>query len=328
MRAFFVTEGGKDIGFGHLNRCLSLCLELERRGFEVVFVVNKDISALNRLKSKDVKTYSNNNIMEVFGFIKGSDLAVIDSYKLRIEDYKRIGEVVRLLACIDDNKRIDYPPGIVTNGALNAENIDYKESGDIAYLLGAKFALVRPEFVDPEPKRIRKKIQKVLITFGGDDSKSMTAVVRDFLLKKMPDILFDIVIGGSFKNKEEFKNSVQQVCYHSDVGAVDMIKLMRAADIAISAGGQTLYELAMTGTPTIGICVADNQTNNLKAWGESGFVKNCGWYNEASLLKNIASSIDILMPESKRESVSEIGQRIVDGKGAARVSDEIMEMLK
>lgn len=35
--------------------------------------------------------------------------------------------------------------------------------------------------------------------------------------------------------------------------------LMQKADIAISAGGFTLYELCACGTPTITYCMADNQ---------------------------------------------------------------------
>ena len=70
------------------------------------------------------------------------------------------------------------------------------------------------------------------------------------------------------------------------------IEYLGNSDIAISACGQTLYELAKIGTPTIGVCVADNQQNNIKGWKSIGFLEYAGWYNDKSILNNILNLIE------------------------------------
>ena len=72
-----------------------------------------------------------------------------------------------------------------------------------------------------------------------------------------------------------------------------MLNLMLKSDICISGGGQTTYELARVGVPTIGICLAENQKNNLMGWKSLGFIENLCWDNEdESLIEEIYNSFN------------------------------------
>ncbi len=51
-----------------------------------------------------------------------------------------------------------------------------------------------------------------------------------------------------------------------------MKNAMIKCDIAISAAGQTLFELARIGVPTYAVQVAENQTLNMLSW------KKCNFY--------------------------------------------------
>ena len=42
MKVFIITEGGKNIGFGHITRCLSLYQAFEERGNKPKFIINGD----------------------------------------------------------------------------------------------------------------------------------------------------------------------------------------------------------------------------------------------------------------------------------------------
>ena len=42
LRIYIITEGGRDIGIGHITRCISLCQAFEERGIKPEFVVNGD----------------------------------------------------------------------------------------------------------------------------------------------------------------------------------------------------------------------------------------------------------------------------------------------
>ena len=45
----------------------------------------------------------------------------------------------------------------------------------------------------------------------------------------------------------------------------DMRAIMATADLAVTAGGQTTYELAASGVPAVALCIAENQRPNLAA---------------------------------------------------------------
>lgn len=49
---------------------------------------------------------------------------------------------------------------------------------------------------------------------------------------------------------------------------------MEKCDVAISACGSTLYELAVCGVPTIGIIIADNQIGICEKLNNMGVIKN------------------------------------------------------
>lgn len=325
LKIAVITEGGKNIGFGHLTRCLSLCSELEKKGIKSSLVVNKDRSIAQRLIGKKISMYDTAG--EILALIKGFDCAIVDSYKLDRDFYLRVRQEVRLLVCIDDNNRMHYPAGIVINGSAYAEELRYPQGEDIIYLLGPKFIPIREAFGKIREKDIKKRLTRMLIIFGGDDSKKMTAKIRDFILKRFPELKLDIIIGGVFQDKEKIIGDTHnRVQYHYNVDAKVLMRLMSKADIAISAGGQTLYELAITGTPAIGICVADNQVNNLEALAEYGFLKYCGWYDEPGLFEKLGSAILNIRDKAIRRKMGRLGQRLIDGKGAERIVDNILKM--
>jgi spore coat polysaccharide biosynthesis predicted glycosyltransferase SpsG len=109
------------------------------------------------------------------------------------------------------------------------------------------------------------------------------------------------------------------------VTAKVMRDLMRKADLCISAGGQTTYELAKVGVPTIGICFADNQIFNLQGWQEKGFIEYVGGHANRDLLARLSAAITKFLPYDERCRRSVIGRRWVDGKGANRVIKALID---
>ena len=50
MRVFIITEGGRNIGFGHITRCISLYQAFERRKIIPELIVNGDNTIEELLK--------------------------------------------------------------------------------------------------------------------------------------------------------------------------------------------------------------------------------------------------------------------------------------
>ncbi len=326
MKIIIITEGGKDIGFGHIIRCLSLYEAFKERGMLPEFIISGD----NNIEYlfKDVNCQIFNWLGErnkLFTIIKDADIAIIDSYLADISLYNKIANLVKISVYIDDNKRLDYPKGIVLNGNIHAETLKYPKKDGITYLLGAKYTPLRKEFWEVPEKKIKENIKSIMVTFGGDDAKNMTPKILKLLNEKYPELNKSVIIGRAFQDIDEIKKCADKntnLIYYPD--AEKMMEIMLESDIAISAGGQTLYELARVGVPTIGICVAENQLGNIKEWEKIGFLEYAGWYNEGNITTEINKLLKNLESIKIRESKSKIGRKFIDGKGSLRMTDGII----
>ena len=86
---------------------------------------------------------------------------------------------------------------------------------------------------------------------------------------------------------------------------------MLESDIAISAAGQTTYELARISLPTIMIKVAKNQDLNIKGWLNHGFCEYAGFWINNNLLYNILCSINRLKKIEIRQIMSKIVKELL-----------------
>jgi len=104
----------------------------------------------------------------------------------------------------------------------------------------------------------------------------------------------------------------------------EMPMLMAWADLAITAGGSTCMELAFMGVPFLVIALAENQKQVMGGFANKGAAVALGWHADLEPIA-MAAEIDALARDrSRRESFSRLGQALVDGLGARRVS-EVMD---
>jgi len=326
MKVFIITEGGKNIGFGHITRCLSLYQAFEERGIKPKFIVNGDNDIEYLLNGAN---YQLLNWIEkpekLFKLIKGSDIAIIDSYLADISLYNTLSDLVKLPVYIDGNKRLEYPKGIVLNGNIYAERLNYPKKDGVKYLLGIKYTPLRKEFWGLSEKKINEKIKSVMVVFGGSDTKNLTPKILSFLKNVYPNLIKNVIIGNTFHNIEEIKkydDKNTNLIYYPD--AEKIREIMLESDIAVSAGGQTLYEFARVGVPTIGICVADNQRLNIQEWERVGFISYIGYCSNENILTNLKNAIEKNIDYNLRKRVSILGRKIIDGKGSLNLVDKVI----
>ena len=330
MRIFILTEGGKGIGFGHIARCSAIYDAFRQKHIMPSFLVSADRSACAMLKGKKYKIFDWLKEQDkLFAMIGNADVVIVDSYLAKYEFYKKISSAVRLPVYIDDNKRMRYPGGIVVNGSIFAKKLGYPKEKDTTYLLGSMYMPLRKEFRKVLNKKINRNIREALVTFGGDDPKEMTAKVLKLLSDRYPEWKKTVIVGTGFKNIEKIKDisdEKTELVYYPNAKKIN--SLMLQSDIAISAGGQTLYELARMGLPAIAVAIAENQLNNIKEWRVAGFVDYAGWYNEDKLSARLYACLNRIADYRIRARRSAIGKSYVDGNGADRIVAKIMGIAK
>ena len=327
MKVSIVTEGFQNTGYGHITRCLSLYQAFEEKKFDTTFFVNGDESAVNYLAGSNHKIINwLTHPTKLFAEVSGSDILIIDSYHAGKEYYETLSKLCKVSLFIDDFLRLDYPAGIILNGTINAETFSYKKNPGCDYLLGAKYIPIRKEFWDVQPRKFDQNLSSVLITFGGQDIKNLTIPTVKAIQNNFPVLQKKVVIGNGEANKKEFEKLKDELTdIYFSVDASQMKELMLSSDAAITAAGQTLYELAATSTPAIAISVADNQKNNIMEWKKAGFLIDTIFQGDSNHLKKIVDQLNAMKSISTRKRLGAKGKLQIDGQGSRRIINFLIE---
>lgn len=321
MKALILTEGGSKLGFGHITRCLALYQGFVEKGITPKLIINSDISIKYLLRDENYRIFNwLKEKRKLFELTGNTDVVIIDSYLADKSLYDSIPKTFphQPLLMLDDYKRIEYPAGIVINPSVSAEKLDYPKRKSLVYLLGKKYITLRREFWNMKRKKINPEIKHVLITFGGINRIDFIKKIVRFLISKFPNFYYHIVtLSPKFNRHNPFLSS--KIKFYPRLTTLTMRNLMLKCDIAISGGGQTTYELARCGIPSIGICFAGNQSLNLKVLSQKGFLEYIGRYDEAGLLERLKEAVILLQSQKIRKKRSIVGRRLVDGEGVQRI---------
>jgi spore coat polysaccharide biosynthesis predicted glycosyltransferase SpsG len=324
-RVIFLTEGSRSMGNGHLTRCLALSQAFLERGHVSTFFVHGDNTITSILRHVE---YEKVQWLTGIGRIKSrlqNAILVVDTFSITDELLNELSNISKVTV-LDDFIRREHHNRLVVDWTINAENTVYiHKNPSSRYLLGRKYIALRRPFWDCPKFVIKPLIENVLITFGSGDIRHLNPRIYDILQKHYPSLKKTIIMGGASQSRgaiEALADSTTTIIV--DANAEDMLSSMKKADIAIASGGQTLYELACVGVPTISVMLIDNQLDDINGWQKSGFTCHAGLWDNVNLNHNILSCFNKLEAIKPRQRASLIGQKLVDGQGARRISDIIL----
>lgn len=342
MKIAIRADGNSTIATGHIMRCLSIAAALKKSGNDCIFIV-ADEQSHTLLKTADypviiLNSLWNNLESEIPAMLKvlkenSIDKIIVDSY-YATEKYLEELETVCPAIYIDDLFEIHPKISAIINYAVYGSPlpyITYHSGTKTKLLLGTKYAPLRAEFQNTH-SLFHEHVSRILTTAGGADTynaagKIVTAAVHDSFFD---EIEFHVVSGKLNANLPQLNDIAakhNKVILHQDVKT--MAELMLASDIAITAGGSTMYELCACGTPSISFSWADNQLMNVKTFAELNVIE-CAGDMRIDREKCIATIISLLKKyisdTELRKKRSEAMRKVTDGKGAMRIAEEIMKL--
>jgi UDP-2,4-diacetamido-2,4,6-trideoxy-beta-L-altropyranose hydrolase len=327
-------------GTGHVMRCLALAQAWQAQGGSTLFISRCDSSALCRrieasgaglvpLKARDSVDADLQTTLAQIREWEGA-LIVLDGYHFDSQYQRALRVPGHLLMAIDDTAHLaDYHADILLNQNLGASRLSYRRIAETTLLLGPSYALLRPEFQnwrcrsggDPD------SVQKILVTLGGSDPDNFTQRVMAAIERlKTPGIKVRVVAGPA----NPHLTALTKAAYDSRAGievltgVSDMAALMAWADLAVSGGGTTCWELACMGLPTLVIVLAANQKQIAKELAAAGIAENLGWHGDITV-ERLAAALDALIDApARRRSMSQKGRSLVDGRGGERVVQTLL----
>ena len=336
-KVLFRMDAGPHIGLGHLQRCLSLAVALKELGVSSLFLANEHHTSRQRVEhfgfpivtlpeAESWTAEDAENTIKV-ALQDGCNTVLVDSHEVRADFLAQVRSAGMYVIARDDMAQYSFPCQMVVNGNADACQLPYcSSSGDTLFLLGPKYTVLAQEYWESPERMVPNVVANVLVIVGGSDPFNLTPTILSILDSLLGEFTVTVVIGPYFQNVSEVeataghgKRRVKLV--HSPNTVHD---LMLEADLAVSAAGQALYELARVGCPTVAIRLADNQAGQLKALETAGFLRAAGNAEEDDVVAAVAEALMSLLPDPEvRAAMATVGQRTVDGKGALRVAERI-----
>jgi UDP-2,4-diacetamido-2,4,6-trideoxy-beta-L-altropyranose hydrolase len=324
----FLTEGSKKFGLGHLSRCSALAKALKtvsKNKMSIQFIVEGDSVAKKMIGSDQAFAvkfthWHRMGADQIIRLAAKFNTVVIDSYHLPQKHYEQIRPVWRgKLWIVDDDKRLVYENTQIINPSPAGHSLRYKKSNLV--LAGKEHVILRPAFWQNKKKAINRKLENVFISLGGGavDNQLITRLIRE--IDQLPDITLHL-LSAKKVDIRELRADLKQYTY---INETVLKALLDKMDLAVSACGQTLYELAQCGVPTIGISIVANQIGNVKSLKSVGFLKYIGEKENFGLEKKLAAVLRYLQPAANRRTYSLAGQKSIDGHGASRIARTILK---
>lgn len=274
------------------------------------------------------------------------DIAIlVDSYYVT-EKYlaalkKRITTIY-----MDDIYAFSYPVDMLINYNIYGEEMGYEKDAafaDTKLLLGANYVPLREEFsAGAGYVQSRKELSLgaanatpaeeggILITTGGSDSFHlagqllMEAMKYDALKTKE----YHVVSGSLNPHIGELQALAQKhENIHIYCNVTHMAELMARSEIALSAGGSTLYELCAMGVPTIAFSFAENQERLVQTFVKRGIAQYGGNYRTDGnkMIQNTIAGLEKLCgDEALKTEYRRKALQLVDGRGAERIAEALL----
>lgn len=324
----FRVEAGPGIGLGHVSRCASLAAALDGAGRQWR-CLTADATALAEVVPADhiialnTAPFSVAEAGEVCRRAASLHTAcvVVDSYGADFAYLTELSQGPHRTAVIQDEWGL-VAADVLIHPSVSPPEVPVSVKPAWRLVSGAEYILLRPDYWHVEVPAIRDTVGHVLLTFGGADPARLGVRLLVPLAEAFPAWTFALVVGPYQADAAAFREIAAR--YPDRITLVEGVATLRdemlRADLAVTAAGQTLYELAACGRPAVAIEAAQNQHAQVEALARAGALAHVDAVTSADFVMRVVAAVRALAADPvRRRTMSAAARRMVDGQGATRV---------
>jgi len=347
MRVVFRADASSAIGSGHVMRCLTLADQLrDRAQAQVEFVCRKlpghwidyirargypvaALSAADLLQADDAAD-AHMTIAHLTGHARQTaDWLVVDHYGLDKRYERRVRPYVKRLMVIDDLADRPHCCDMLLDPNVDPEQgARYRDLIEPAtkLVIGAQYAPLRPEFAAFR-SRVKRDggVRRLLVSFGGVDA---TGEIGKTLAALAPlaglDLHIVVLAGKANPARSRLAGLCAELPHVAFLAHSEhMAEQMLAADLAIGAGGSTMWERCCLGLPALVITTADNQEHLTAMAAKTGAVRWLGRSAEVDAGMIREAVVQAIRDGEGLRRMSARAMQLTDGQGAIRIVKEM-----
>ena len=353
MKIAVRVDASVDIATGHVVRCMTLAGALKARGADVLFIcrdhrgnqaarIESAGFPVIMLPAPPPRTVAENDYAAWLGVTQDEDAEqtvsalsvgavdwlVVDHYGLDERWERAVGPHAGNVLVIDDLANRAHACEVLldqNHGADADGRYDRLVPATCRLLLGPRYALLNGAYARQAP-RVRRKVERILLYFGGVDSDNATGLALEALTAPaLSTIAVDAVIGAQNPHREAIlATAARRGNTNVHGGLPHLADLMAKADLAVGAAGTTTWERLCCGLPSVVVSVAANQRPGAEALAADGLIDYAGPLRGATAEKLRAGILRLVGDPPRLERLSRAGPLIVDGLGAERLAETIL----
>lgn len=320
-KIMFRTVGKRQVGMGHVYRCLTLAYKLT--GHDIIFVSSKDSDiGIEKIKESNFPVVAVENEGEFEEILKEEkpDILVNDILDTTTEYMQMVSKYAKRIINFED----------VGSGAKYADAVinALYEKGDKLHneYYGSKYFCIRDEFLEEQPKDFSDEVENILVIFGGADPSDLTGRLYDIcgvLHDKHPNINFHFLLGFAYPYADKVvSDESKNIFVHKDVKRVS--SYMSQMDLAVTSQGRTVYELASMGVPSIVLAQNEREAEHVFAGIQNGFI-NLGLGSRTDALTIISTVQWLISTPNVRKEMRKLQLSKDFSKGHERVIKLILQ---
>ena len=343
LHVLFRFDCGPNIGMGHALRSLAVAGVMTKQGIHCAIVHSASSrDYLPRHLLLGVSTLAipdDKELYEVFPRLEAprSAILLVDHYGAARDNLSADIFMDTRKVLIDDfDTRTDWPCDIFINPNTGSELTPSYSSYQC--LLGPKYAPIRDEIRELagqwHPALKQGQRDQCIISIGATDPLNLTSSILGTLAHcpERENFSFTVVLSSSAPHLDKVKELCATLASELVVELIEDAKDMGAlyckAHCCIGAAGSSAWERCCVGLPTAQLVVADNQQHIQDELLSAGAVSDLP-HPYDSRFTDVLS--DFLRSATVRDqaflALSKRGQEIVDGAGAQRIAQALIQGL-
>jgi spore coat polysaccharide biosynthesis predicted glycosyltransferase SpsG len=329
----FRVDAGPTLGWEHVCRCLVFAAALQRRRRPAYFLSQIDPPALsttikrggNEWLPAEAPAGSSEDLVETIKEIRRlqPQAVVVDTPSVSEPYLQEVRATGTTVVSMDSLASTAFPSQLIINPLLGPTREGYTHRRGAQLLLGARYALVRPEIRRVRPLRAQEPAQpfRVLVALGDDDLHNQAGELAKTLLNIPRVGRVDILVRPHHPELEALKALAADCPDRLEVaseGNEVPLRISRS-HLAITAGNNWSLELACVGVPQLVVVQSEAHWPTAHRLEEAGAATCMGWHASVSAGTIRQAVTTLLSDPLERQAMARAGRKLIDGRGPDRL---------
>ncbi|MEQ1586320.1 MAG: UDP-2,4-diacetamido-2,4,6-trideoxy-beta-L-altropyranose hydrolase [Cyclobacteriaceae bacterium] len=251
----FRADGNRNIGLGHISRCLALA-ELLHDDFEIYFAIcEPEAYVLDEVKKITLQIISlpkpasiDDFNGELSSYLTGREIVVLDGYSFTTEYESIVKKSAASVIAIDDIPNRHFVADGVINFCGTIDASEYSKEFYTQLYIGFDYLFLRKPFLRMQSKKSPSDM--LLLNMGGADSGNETQRILHEVLESGFSGRILVIIGQSYPYKASLEPIVRShsfITVKQGLTALEMFNAMNQCAMAILTPSTVALEFLSTG---------------------------------------------------------------------------------